>query len=212
MFCASATRSVAGVSKERLKSPRARLFVALDLPGELRAGIVAWGGKELRDPALRVVPPQSLHITLAFLGYLPEKEIDALGEIVRGLRSPAATVALHDPVARPSPRRARLFALPAASPGAVELQSELEGVLIERRLFKPEKRPFWPHATVARVKSAGRGAKRPAEVQNPPGKLARSLLEPALCVRVTLYRSELQPQGARYTPLAQVELSRDGRQ
>ncbi len=29
---------------------------------------------------------------------------------------------------------------------------------------------------------------------------------------MTLYRSELQPQGAQYTPLAQVELSEDGRQ
>jgi hypothetical protein len=34
---------VAAVTKERLKSPRARLFVALDLPEETREGIVAWG-------------------------------------------------------------------------------------------------------------------------------------------------------------------------
>lgn len=212
MFRTSATRSVAGMSKERLKSPRARLFIALDLPEQLRAGIVAWGHGALRDPALRVMPPHSLHITLAFLGYLPEKEIEALGGAVRELRSPAPAVVLGDPLAKPSLRRARLFALPAPSPAAVELQSELEGILVARHLFKPEKRPFWPHVTVARVKSAGRGSKRPAEVQNPPGRLAKRLLEPALCVRVTLYRSELQPQGARYTPLAQVELSRDGRQ
>ncbi|MDX6601813.1 MAG: 2,3-cyclic 3-phosphodiesterase [Solirubrobacterales bacterium] len=203
---------MAVVSKERLKSPRARLFVALDLPEGLREGIVTWGHRELRDSALRVVAPESLHITLAFLGYLPEKEIEALGEIVRGLHSPAPTIVLDDPVARPSPRRARLFALPAASPGAVELQSELEGILVGKRLFKPEKRSFWPHVTVASVKPAGRGSKRPAEVRNPPGRLAKGLLDPALCVRVTLYRSVLQPQGARYTPLAQVELSRDGRQ
>ena len=212
MFRASVALSVAGVSKERLKSPRARLFVALDLPEGLRDGIVAWGREELRDPALRVVQPQSLHITLAFLGYMPEREIEALGEIVGGLRSPAATVALGDPVAKPSLRRARLFALPAVSPGAIELQSELEEILVAKRLLKPEKRPFWPHLTVARVKSAGRGSKRPGEVQDPPGELGKGLLEPALCVRVTLYRSELQPQGARYAPLAQVELSRDGRQ
>lgn len=212
MFRASVTRSVAAVSKERLKSPRARLFVALDLPEEMRDGIVAWGREELRDPALRAVQPQSLHITLAFLGYMPEKEIEALGGVVRGLRSPAITVALGDPVAKPSLRRARVFALPAPSPGAVELQSELEEILIAKRLFKPEKRPFWPHVTVARVKSAGKGTRRPAEVENPPGGLPKRLLEPALCVRVTLYRSVLQPQGSRYAPLAQVELSRDGRQ
>jgi 2'-5' RNA ligase len=203
---------VAGVSKERLKSPRARLFVALDLPEELRDGIVAWGREKLRDPALRVVPPRSLHVTLAFLGYLPEGEIEALAEIVRGLRSPAPTIALEDPVAKPSLGRARLFALPATSPEAVELQSELEEALVAKRLFEPEKRPFWPHVTVARVKSAGRGPRQSATVEKPPAALAKRLLEPALCVRVTLYRSVLQPQGSRYAPLAQVELSRDGRQ
>ncbi len=200
------------MSKERLKSPRARLFVALDLPESLRDGIVAWGRKELRDPALRVVRPESLHVTLAFLGYRPEKEIETLGEIVCGLRSPAATVALGNPVAKPSLRRARLFVLPATSPAAVILQSELEEALVEEHLYKAEKRPFWPHVTVARAKSAGRGSKRPLRVENPPGQMPKGLLDPALCVRVTLYRSELQPQGARYTPLAQVELSVDGRQ
>jgi RNA 2',3'-cyclic 3'-phosphodiesterase len=195
------------MAKERLKSPRARLFVALDLPAALREGVVAWGRRELRDPALRVVRPDSLHITLAFLGYLPEKAISELGEIVRDLRAPATSIELGDPVAKPSLRRARLFALPAASSGAVALQAELEGVLIAKRLYRSEKRAFWPHITVARVKSAGRVTKRPATVEKPPGGLPKQLLEPARCVRVTLYRSELNPEGARYTPLAQVELS-----
>jgi RNA 2',3'-cyclic 3'-phosphodiesterase len=209
---ALAARSVSRVSKERLKSPRARLFIALDLSDELRNGIVAWGRRELRDPALRVVAPESLHVTLAFLGYLPEKEIERLAEVVRGLGAAAPTLQLEDPVAKPSLRRARLFALPAIAPETTPLQRELERKLVAERLYEPEKRPFWPHVTVARVKSAGRGSRRPAAVKRPPGALPKRLLEPALCVRVTLYRSVLQPQGSRYTPLAQVELSRDGRQ
>jgi 2'-5' RNA ligase len=201
------------VSKERPKSPRARLFVALDLPDELRDGIAAWGRSELRDPALRVVAPEALHITLAFLGYLPEREIEALGEIVEGLHAaPAPAVGLGDPVAKPSLRRARLFALPAAAPAALPLQRELERKVVAKRLYRPESRPFWPHVTVARVRSGERGSRRPQRLEKPPGALPKTLLEPALCVRVTLYRSVLQPQGSRYTPLAQVELSRDGRQ
>lgn len=203
---------MAAVTKERLKSPRARLFVALDLPDSMREEIVAWGREELRDPALRVVAPESLHVTLAFLGYLPEKEIEPLVEIVRAIRAPAPSLELGDPLAKPSLRRARLFALPASSGGTVVLQAELEEALVGKRLYKPEKRPFWPHVTVARVKPDGRGSRRPAAVEKPPGGLPRQLLDPALCVRVTLYRSVLQPQGSRYTPLAQVELSRDGRQ
>jgi hypothetical protein len=38
------------------------------------------------------------------------------------------------------------------------------------------------------------------------------LLAPFVGVRLTLYRSELKPQGAQYTPLAQVELPERGRQ
>lgn len=200
------------MAKERLKSPRVRLFLALDLPDQLRDGLLAWGGRELRDPALRVVPPESLHVTLAFLGYLPEKEVGRLGAVIGRLRSPAPTLELGDPVARPSLRRASLFALPVGSPGAVALQGELQEALVAERLYKPEKRPFWPHVTVARVKSSGRGGKRPAMVERSPGALPKELLRPALAVRIRLYRSELNPKGARYTPLAQVELSRGGRQ
>ncbi|HEY5708871.1 MAG TPA: RNA 2',3'-cyclic phosphodiesterase [Solirubrobacterales bacterium] len=200
------------MAKERLKSSRARLFVALDLPGALRDGIVAWGRRELTDPALRVVLPESLHITLAFLGYMPEKDIERLTGIVEGLDGPAPTVEFGDPVAKPSRKRPRLLALPASSPGAVELQAELERRLVAARLYEPENRPFWPHVTVARVKSEGRGTKRPRRVEKAPGRLPKDLLQPTNLVRTTLYRSEIQPQGARYTPLAQVELSEDGRQ
>ncbi len=186
--------------------------MALDLPDALRGGIAAWGREELRDPALRAVVPESLHITLAFLGYLPEQEIEPLAEVVEGLEAAAPSIELGRPVAKPSLRRAHLFALPATSSGAVALQLELEDALVAKQLYRPEKRSFWPHVTVARVKSTGRGTRRPATVERPPRALPKRLLEPALCVRVTLYRSVLQPQGSRYAPLAQVELSRDGRQ
>jgi RNA 2',3'-cyclic 3'-phosphodiesterase len=196
------------MAKERLKSPRARLFVALDLPETLKEGIVAWGRRELRDPALRVVPPESLHVTLAFLGYLPEKEIERLAEIVAGLRTPAPTIALGDPIAKPSRRRPRVLALPVDSPGTVDLQGELERELVAKRLYRSEKRLFWPHVTVARVKSEGRGAKRPMHVSELPGALTKALSQPTGAIRTALYRSELNPQGARYVPLAQVELSK----
>lgn len=194
------------MAKERLKSPRARLFIALDLPEGVREGVVAWGRRELRDPALRPVAPESLHITLAFLGYLPEKEIGRLEKIVEGLRSPAPEIRLGDPVARPPGRHPRLFALPVESPGAVELQAELQERLVSARLYEPEKRPFWPHVTVARVKSEGRGSKRPRQVARRPGGLPKDLLQATRAVRTRLYRSELKPSGAEYHPLAQVEL------
>lgn len=200
------------MAMERLKSPRARLFVALDLPDRVRAGIVAWGRGALADPALRPVGQESLHITLAFLGYLPEGEIERLAQIVRGVAGAAPSVELGDPVSRPGRGRPRLFALPVESPGAIALQGGLEEELVAARLYEPEKRPFWSHVTVARVRREERGSKRPAPVLRPPGRLPKGLLQPFDAVRIVLYRSQIQPQGAQYAPLAQVELPAGGRQ
>jgi RNA 2',3'-cyclic 3'-phosphodiesterase len=200
------------MARERLKSPRARLFVALEVPEGVRAGIAAWGREALADPALRPVAPEYLHITLAFLGYLPEKEIPRLGAIVAASGEAAPRVELGDPLPRPERGRPRLFALPASSAGAVELQARLQERLVAARLFRPERRLFWPHVTVARVRGEERGSKRPAPVARPPRRLPKGLLQPWLGIRLTLYRSELRPQGAHYAPLAQVELPAGGRQ
>ncbi|MEZ5078337.1 MAG: RNA 2',3'-cyclic phosphodiesterase [Solirubrobacterales bacterium] len=194
------------MAKERLKSPRVRLFVALDLPDAVRRGIAAWGREELADPALRPVPAESLHITLAFLGHRPEKEVGKIAQAIAESAAPAPLVELLDPVQRPPRGRGRVFALPASSPGAELLETELRERLVEGRFYKPEKRPFWPHLTVARGRREGRGPNRPAAVERPPGPLPASLREAFLGVRMTLYRSELKPTGARYSPLAQIEL------
>ena len=63
------------MAKERLKSPRARLFVALELPREVVARLVAWRAPLVREHDwLRAVRPDSLHVTLCFLGWLDEDE------------------------------------------------------------------------------------------------------------------------------------------
>ncbi|MDQ3724308.1 MAG: RNA 2',3'-cyclic phosphodiesterase [Actinomycetota bacterium] len=200
------------MAKERAKSPRARLFVALDLPEQVREGINAWGREALADPGLRPVPVENLHVTLAFLGQRPEAEIEAIGEAVRESAGPAPWVELLDPVQRPPRGRARLFALPVLSPGTETLQAGVEQRLVEGGFYEPEKRPFWPHVTLARVRPQGRGSRRPAVIADPPGKLPEALSEAFFGVRLSLYRSVLLPSGAQYVPLAQVELPGAGRQ
>ncbi len=194
------------MAKERLKSPRARLFVALDLPDAVREGLGSWGREALADPALRPVRAENLHITLAFLGYRPEKEIERVAVVVEESVAPAPLVELLDTVQRPPRGKPRLFALPALSPGTETLQAALQERLVAERLYEPEKRPFWPHLTVARVRPEGRGSRRPMGVEQIPGELPATLSEPFYGVRMTLYRSELQPSGAHYVPLAQIEL------
>jgi 2'-5' RNA ligase len=206
------------VAKERLKSPRARLFVALNLPEAVRTGLAAWQREELTAEELRPANAKTMHMTLAFLGHHPERQLDRIAEVATDVAAAAPEVRLlPEPV--PVPRgRPRLFAIAAESEGTIVLQAELEAKLVEAGFYKPEKRDFWPHLTVARVRSErrpaeerGKGGKRrrrerPMRVERPPGPLPEALLEPFLAVRVALYRSHLRPTGAEYTPVATVEL------
>lgn len=194
------------MAKERLKSPRARLFVALELPEEVRAQIVAWQARELADPALRPVRPESLHMTLVFLGYQAEKDLERIAEAALGVEALAPEVELlPDPVGVPRGRRPRLYALDAPSEGAVALQGEVERRLVAARFHEAEKRPFWAHLTVARVKPAARGSRKPAEVGRPPGPLGGTPVR-FRPTRLVLFRSHLRPTGAEYEPMAELEL------
>ena len=186
---------------------RQRLFVALDLPESVRAGLGAWGERELIDPALRPVRPDSLHVTLVFLGHREAAEVERVAAAVRASAGPVPLLKLEDPIALPRRKRASLFALPAPSPAIGDLQRGLLERLVAAGLHEPEERDFWPHVTVARVRAEGHGSRRPATVERRPRELPEGLKEPFVGVRMTLYRSELQPTGARYVPLAQVELS-----
>jgi RNA 2',3'-cyclic 3'-phosphodiesterase len=202
------------VAKERLKSPRARLFVALDLPESVLEGLAAWQRTELTDEALRPSRSETLHMTLAFLGYQPERAIDQIAEAAMGFEADAPLVhLLGDPVAVPR-NRPRLYAIDSESDETVALQAEVERRLVEARFYEPEKRPFWPHLTVARVRSerpSGDDRRRrrrgpPMRVERPPGRLPEALLDPFRGVRITLYRSYLRPTGAEYERVARLEL------
>jgi len=201
------------VAKERLKSPRARLFVALDLPDPVREELAAWQRAALPDiDALRPLAPEQLHVTLCFLGYHPERDIERIAAIVTGVESRPVPIRLAaDPV--PVPRgRPRLFAVEGEGPVAVELQAELSERLVAERFYEPEKRPFWTHVTVARVRSERgtpgnrRRRGRPMRVEAAPARLPAELLEPFSAVRIALYRSTLRPTGAEYALLAGLDL------
>jgi 2'-5' RNA ligase len=187
-----------------------RLFVALDLPDDVRAGIATWGREALTDPALRPVAEESLHVTLTFLGSREEGQVEAITDVVRESGAPAPTIRLGQPEQRPLRGRAKVYALPVASEGTKALQASMVSKLASAGLYEAEERPFWPHVTVARVRSE-RGRKRPPmAVERPPRELPQELMQPFDGIRLGFYISELQPCGARYVPLAQVELPSQG--
>jgi len=193
---------VKGRSSKRPGSPRARLFLALDLPDGVREALVEWRSAALagRDD-LRPVAPEALHVTLVFLGYLPEKEIATVArtafEGLIGLEPPRLSVSGVKPV---PPRSPRLFAFDLSDEGgrAVAVQAAASDALAAARFYKPEKRPFWPHVTFARVK---RGVRRAGPVD-----ASAPALDPFEARQITLYRSILRPQGALYEPQEQLRL------
>ena len=155
--------------------------------------------------------PESLHFTLCFLGSRPEAEIDAIAAVLTAdLR--AETELRLEPEPNPLPaRRPRLYALGADSPAAIALQRALSDRLIAAGLYEPEKRPYWPHLTVFKVRPQPRSKGRPRQVERPPRRLPKSLLSPFHAVRIALYRSYLRSSGSHYVSLASLELPHPAR-
>jgi RNA 2',3'-cyclic 3'-phosphodiesterase len=194
------------VAKERLKSPRARLFVALDLPDDVRAGLVDWQRTAVSDPALRPVKPEALHITLVFLGYQAEKDVKKIAKAAFGVNAEAPAVELvTEPLDLPR-NRPRLIALDARSDETVSLQKQVEENLVAEGYYEPEKRPFWPHLTVARVKPEAPGSRKPAQIRNQPHPLPEHMFRFFRPTRLVLFKSHLRRTGAEYESLAELEL------
>lgn len=198
------------VNESATESKPVRMFVALDLPEMVREDVAAWGERALADPALRRVSPESLHITLAFLGNRPEEDVERIAEAIEEAADRPVLLELGGPVGRPARGRPRLIALPVLHGPVPGLEERLSEILRSEGLYKHQKRPFWPHLTVARVRAEGRGSRRPMGVEIPLGPSPTKGTGWFGGVRISLYRSELQPSGPRYVPLAQVELPGSG--
>ena len=202
------------MAKERLKSPRARLFVALDLPERADGGDRGLGAGGARRPgaAAAAAPPRSTSRSPSSATGRRRRS-GGIGEIVEAARGAGAA----DRAARPGPAarsggRPRLFALPVDSPETVALQAELEERLVAERLYEPEKRPFWPHLTVARVRPEGAGSKRPRPVERPPGRAAAGSLAARPCRPGHALPFRTQAAGCAIHPAGASRAARDGRQ
>jgi 2'-5' RNA ligase len=195
------------MAKERLKSPRARLFVAIDLPQDVRVGLVDWQRTALADPALRIVKPEALHITLVFLGYQAEKDVKKIAKAAFGVDVAAPAVELAaEPVGIPRGKRPRLIALAANSDETAALQGQIEERLVAGGFYEPEKRAFWPHLTVARVKPEAPGSRKPALIRTQPHPLPEHMFRFFRPTRLVLFKSHLRRTGAEYEAMAELEL------
>jgi 2'-5' RNA ligase len=169
-----------------------RLFVACDLPHAAAVAIAKWQEAEL-DPhdELRVL--SSVHLTLCFLGDVEIDRIAAVQEVLAGITFSAFDLDVAGVLFLPRRGAKRVVALElVAHDGAlVGLQAEVSQALAERRLHKPEKRPFLPHVTVARYRRPG-----------PPFSLQNVNVSRFGVDQMLLYSSLLERAGAVHTPVA----------
>jgi RNA 2',3'-cyclic 3'-phosphodiesterase len=181
-------------------SERARLFVALELPDEVRSSLVEWRAGGLRGRSgLRLVAPEELHVTLCFLGWRMVEEIERIAADCEPVTAqPAVGLSLGEPVWLP-PRRPGVLAVKLDDPdrGLAAVQSTLSDLLHGGGWYAPESRPFLAHATLARVAKRARAPRQPLAAPGPVSFSAST---------VTLYRSHLGAAGARYEPLRSFEL------
>ena len=129
-----------------------RVFIAIDLPSPIREslGQIQRELKSLTD-SVKWVAPESIHITLKFIGEIPEKRIDDINVALRGFSWKAFTVKVRGVGFFPGTRSPRVFWAGMEAPTMKGLTEKLD-TRMERLGFDKEKRAFRPHITLARAK------------------------------------------------------------
>jgi 2'-5' RNA ligase len=175
-----------------------RLFVALTPPLLVQRAV--WDAfAPLRARALPVkwVAPDGIHLTLKFLGEVPDDRLaelrGALVNAVVGAR--VISLVVRGAGAFPDPRRPRVFWAGVEPDPAIELlQNQVERVFAPLG-FPTEGRAFRPHLTLGRAGKHAR-VREFAEVEQALANLAVEAA--ALLDGVDLMRSVLRPDGAVY--------------
>jgi len=161
-----------------------RLFFALWPDAAVRASLAAVSAKRLRR--VRRVPPENLHLTLAFPGSVTPAVQACLEAEAGRIDTPAFALCIDRAGYWPGPRIS--WVGPARVPdGLWDLVTALRSAL-EACGLESEKRPFQPHVTLARKGN-------PAAVPGAFAPISWSIGNFSLVESVT------DPAGAKYFPL-----------
>jgi 2'-5' RNA ligase len=177
---------------------RVRAFVALDLPEPAREALAAHVAACARlAPGMRWVEPDSLHLTLRFLGNLDPEVLTRVREALLGVRAQPFRMALgghglFGPRSRP---RVVWLGVTEGRDACAGLAAGTEAASVAAGL-EADERPFQAHVTLARAR--GDGERLPA-LPDPPALAAWTAAE------FVLFESRLRQQ-PRYVPLARFPL------
>ena len=183
-----------------------RVFLALDLPPELRAQLSRLQ-QELRPslPGIHWVRPELMHLTLKFFGNVERSEVDRLFQTLQeiGPLQRELNLAVEGLGVFPHLRNPRVLWVGISDP--VKALNDLHGyiqALVESLGFAPEEKPYHPHLTLARIKSDGG---RVGRLLSQQGLLDSSRRIGSLMVdRMILFQSTLSPAGPEYHPLWEI--------
>ncbi len=139
-------------------NPKKRLFIAINLPKNIKKNIAAEIEKFRYDFTndVRFLEPANWHITLAFLGYQPEENLPAILEAMEktSQKFSAPAIALSDISYGPigaTPRMVWLNGSGQTSKALSEIKEFLENALVDKGIrFQRESRGFKTHITLAR--------------------------------------------------------------
>jgi RNA 2',3'-cyclic 3'-phosphodiesterase len=168
-----------------------RLFLGLPVPDQF-AKSLARIARTLAIPNARWIPPENIHLTLFFLGSVADETLPAILRELRQLDPPHLRLRIIRFGA--FPRAGVLFAEVEPAPALLSLQSDV-AARMARCGFLLDDRPYNPHITLARLRSAPRLTDRQATL---PASAPRTF--DTGCVN--LYQSLTLPEGARYEVLA----------
>ncbi|MEI4473606.1 RNA 2',3'-cyclic phosphodiesterase [Frigidibacter sp. MR17.24] len=173
-----------------------RLFFALPLPGRLADQL---GDIAFALPDLRPVDPDSLHLTLHFLGELDDAMAEEAARAAEGLLAGPVRLRLDGLGSFPAGRGLSLHAVVAPDPGLSDLHHRLGSRLAGAGLALPRRR-FRPHVTL------GRAPRMTPRLETALAAHVGLAPPPVAPARFGLYRSWLRPEGAQYERLVDYPL------
>ncbi|MEY8829118.1 RNA 2',3'-cyclic phosphodiesterase [Sedimentitalea sp. XS_ASV28] len=176
-----------------------RCFVAIPVPDHLRDALVS---VQAHLPLGRPVARENLHLTLAFLDEQPEDRLEELHAELDRVRAAAFTLSLSGLGCFGGDKPRLIFADVSPSPALEDVHRKILGAA-RRAGIALARRRFHPHVTLARIRPGSAGADRIAAAISGLGD--RPL--PSMPVSsMSLFRSDLRPDGPIYDELAHYDL------
>jgi 2'-5' RNA ligase len=187
-----------------------RSFIAIELPGELKLEITRLQAslKVGNQPRIKWVNPNSIHLTLKFLGNIEPTMIEPITEAMTEAAQKVTPFNLDVQQLGAFPNLKRVQVVWLGLGGEIDKLSQLQQFIeanMARLGFAPEQRQFKPHLTLARV---GDGAS-PDERQRFGELIASTSFKTSQLIKVNsvnLIKSQLTREGAIYSRISSAGL------